>query len=194
MARDYNNYDYLAVSVKSDQLNRILHCYRALGWTEVKTVDDREYYNMKYVRLRRPHKIANKDRLQYLQVRMEGAINSLVEIVNRAHLKSNAAAGGLGLLAAGLIALAVWLVMYFTSAIRVLGWVCLGVGCALIVVAVAVRAGMRRRERKVASGKIMEKLRLTQSLIEEAVSLAPAKEGVADGLDEPAAQPEANNG
>ncbi len=194
MARDYNNYDYLAVSVKSDQLNRILHCYRALGWTEVKTVDDREYYNMKYVRLRRPHKIANKDRLQYLQVRMEGAINSLVEIVNRAHLKSNAAAGGLGLLAAGLIALAVWLVIYFTSAIRVLGWVCLGVGCALIVVAVAVRAGMRRRERKVASGKIMEKLRLTQSLIEEAVSLAPAKEGVADGLDEPAAQPEANNG
>ena len=194
MARDYNNYDYLAVSVKSDQLNRILHCYRALGWTEVKTVDDREYYNMKYVRLRRPHKIANKDRLQYLQVRMEGAINSLVEMVNRAHLKSNAAAGGLGLLAAGLIALAVWLVIYFTSAIRVLGWVCLGVGCALIVVAVAVRAGMRRRERKVASGKIMEKLRLTQSLIEEAVSLAPAKEGVADGLDEPAAQPEANNG
>lgn len=194
MARDYNNYDYLAVSVKSDQLNRILHCYRSLGWTEVKTVDDREYYNMKYVRLRRPHKIANKDRLQYLQVRMEGAINSLVEIVNRAHLKSNAAAGGLGLLAAGLIALAVWLVIYFTSAIRVLGWVCLGVGCALIVVAVAVRAGLRRRERKVASGKIMEKLRLTQSLIEEAVSLAPAKEGVADGLDEPAAQPEANNG
>lgn len=194
MVRDYNNYDYLAVSVKSDQLNRILHCYRALGWTEVKTVDDREYYNMKYVRLRRPHKIANKDRLQYLQVRMEGAINSLVEIVNRAHLKSNAAAGGLGLLAAGLIALAVWLVIYFTSAIRVLGWVCLGVGCALIVVAVAVRAGLRRRERKVASGKIMEKLRLTQSLIEEAVSLAPAKEGVADGLDEPAAQPEANNG
>ena len=194
MARDYNNYDYLAVSVKSDQLNRILHCYRALGWTEVKTVDDREYYNMKYVRLRRPHKIANKDRLQYLQVRMEGAINSLVEIVNRAHLKSNAAAGGLGLLAAGLIALAVWLVIYFTSAIRVLGWVCLGVGCALIVVAVAVRAGLRRRERKVASGKIMEKLRQTQSLIEEAVSLAPAKEGVADGLDEPAAQPEANNG
>ena len=194
MARDYNNYDYLAVSVKSDQLNRILHCYRALGWTEVKTVDDREYYNMKYVRLRRPHKIANKDRLQYLQVRMEGAINSLVEIVNRAHLKSNAAAGGLGLPAAGLIALAVWLVIYFASAIRVLGWVCLGVGCALIVVAVAVRAGLRRRERKVASGKIMEKLRLTQSLIEEAVSLAPAKEGVADGLDEPAAQPEANNG
>ena len=194
MARDYNIYDFLAVSVKSDQLNRILHCYRALGWTEVKTVDDREYYNMKYVRLRRPHKIANKDRLQYLQVRMEGAINSLVEIVNRAHLKSNAAAGGLGLLATGLIALAVWLVIYFTSAIRVLGWVCLGVGCALIVVAVAVRAGLRRRERKVASGKIMEKLRLTQSLIEEAVSLAPAKEGVADGLGEPAAQPEANNG
>ena len=194
MARDYNNYDYLAVSVKSDQLNRILHCYRSLGWTEVKTVDDREYYNMKYVRLRRPHKIANKDRLQYLQVRMEGAINSLVEIVNRAHLKSNAAAGGLGLLAAGLIALAVWLVIYFTSAIRVLGWVCLGAGCAPIAAAVAVRAGLRRRERKVVSGKIMEKLRLTQSLIEEAVSLAPAKEGVADGLDEPAAQPEANNG
>ena len=194
MARDYNNYDYLAVSVKSDQLNRILHCYRALGWTEVKTVDDREYYNMKYVRLRRPHKIANKDRLQYLQVRMEGAINSLVEIVNRAHLKSNAAAGGLGLLAAGLIALAVWLVIYFNSSIPVVGWGWLGGGCALISGAVARRAGPRRRGRKVGAGKKMAILRRTQSPIGEAVALAPAKEGVAAGLDEPAAQPEANNG
>ena len=69
MAKDHNNYDYLAVSVKSDQLSRILHCYRALGWTEIKTEEDRQYYDMNYVRLRRPHRIANKDRLQYLQVR-----------------------------------------------------------------------------------------------------------------------------
>ena len=46
MSKDYINYDYLSVSVKSDQLSRILQCYRALGWTEITTEDDKQYYDM----------------------------------------------------------------------------------------------------------------------------------------------------
>lgn len=182
MAKDHNNYDYLAVSVKSDQLSRILHCYRALGWTEIKTEEDRQYYDMNYVRLRRPHRIANKDRLQYLQVRMENSINSLVAITNRAHIKSNgiAAAGTLATLA--IAALGLWLVIARAGALRIFGWVCVGLSLAVaIAVTVAVYV-MRRREKKAATVAIIEKLRLTQSLIDEAAALAPADTEASEGL------------
>lgn len=182
MAKDHNNYDYLAVSVKSDQLSRILHCYRALGWTEIKTEEDRQYYDMNYVRLRRPHRIANKDRLQYLQVRMENSINSLVAITNRAHIKSNgiAAAGTLATLA--IAALGLWLVIASAGALRIFGWVCVGLSLAVaIAVTVAVYV-MRRREKKAATAAIIEKLRLTQSLIDEAAALAPADTEASEGL------------
>ena len=172
--KDYNNYDHLAVSVKSDQLNRILQCYRALGWTEVETADDRDYYNMKYVRLVRPHKIANKDRLQYLQVRMETAINSLVEINNRAHIKSTAAAVAFSLAALAFAALAVWLIVAFAGAPRVCGYVFLGLAVAAVAMAAVICRRMRSRERAEATEMIIEKLRLTQSLIDEAVTLVPA--------------------
>lgn len=182
MAKDHNNYDYLAVSVKSDQLSRILHCYRALGWTEIQTEEDRQYYDMNYVRLRRPHRIANKDRLQYLQVRMENSINSLVAITNRAHIKSNgiAAAGTLATLA--IAALGLWLVIARAGALRLFGWVCVGLSLAVaIAVTVAVYV-MRRREKKAATAAIIEKLRLTQSLIDEAAALAPADTEASEGL------------
>ncbi len=182
MAKDHNNYDYLAVSVKSDQLSRILHCYRALGWTEIKTEEDRQYYDMNYVRLRRPHRIANKDRLQYLQVRMENSINSLVAITNRAHIKSNgiAAAGTLATLA--IAALGLWLVIARAGALRIFGWVCVGLSLAVAIAATVAVYVMRRREKKAATAAIIEKLRLTQSLIDEAASLSPADTEASEGL------------
>ncbi len=188
MSKDYNNYDYLAVSVSSDQLSRILHCYRSLGWTEIKTEDDRRYYNMKYVRLRRPHKIENKDRLQYLQVRMEEAINSLVRISKRVHAKSNFLIAFFSLCAAALLIVGLWLALApgHSSAWRVFGWVCVGAAGAIVIAAAACCPVLRRRERSASTGKIVEKLRLTQSLIEEAVALAPPCEDNGGGEQEPA--------
>lgn len=199
MAKDYKNYDYLSVSVKSDQLSRILQCYRALGWTEIKTEEDRQYYDMNYVRLRRPHKLPNKDRLQYLQVRMESSINSLVVIAKHAHVKSNVVVffGVFAVLA--FAALGLWLILAFNSAaLNILGWVCVGISGAFAVAAVIVCSIMRRREKKTATGKLIEKLRLVQSLIEEAVTLAPpvteASEGLYDLVEDPLLAGEVSNG
>lgn len=194
MSKDYNSYDYLAVSVKSDQLDRILQCYHALGWTEVKTEDDREYYNMKYVRLRRPHRIENKDRLQYLQVRMERAINSLVSIVNRAHVRSSALFFFSMLFSVCLAGTAVWLVIeYASSWPAVLGWVCLGLAVAAAAAGGVRLIVLRGREKKSATEKIMDKLRLARDLIEEAHSLSPATEDPSDGFDEAVPSAEAAN-
>lgn len=186
MARDYNNYDHLAVSVKSDQLERILQCYRALGWTEVTTVDDRQYYDMKYVRLRRPHFIENKDRLQYLQVRMETAINSLVTITRRAHVKSNLV---LALAAVALVCMAaagIWLALAFNGPLATAGIIIAGCGVLVMIAGLIAYGVLRRREKKAAAARVMDKLRLTQSLISEAVALAPVAADAAEGFDDEA--------
>lgn len=182
--RDHENFDYLTVSVKSDQLNRILQCYRALGWKEIKTVDDREYYNMKYVRMVRPHKIENKDRLQYLQVRMEAAINSLVVISNRAHIRSSFIASLMVIIAAAFAALGAWLAVMYGDILRILGYVCLCICAAVAIAAVIVCHVMRVSERAAAAKNIAEKLSLAQSLIDEALSLAPARDDLGEGLDD----------
>ena len=174
MSKDYNNFDYLSVSVKSDQLSRILQCYRVLGWTEVKTEDDKRYYDMSYVRLRRPHKIPNKDRLQYLQVRMESAINSLVEIVGRAHVKSTAVISVLVIIFLVCTGLAAWQFLSLNQTYsQVYGWICAGVACASALAACIAGACMRRRERRAAADKISARLKLMQSLIAEAKLLVP---------------------
>ncbi len=188
--RDYNNYDYLSVSVKSDQLGRILQGYRALGWTEEKTEDDRQYYDMKYVRLRRPHKIANKDRLQYLQVRMERSINSLVEITKRAHLRSTSLGALLFLAAAASLACGLWLAIAYAGGNAACGgyFLC-GLAGVFAVLCAVICPVLRRREKKQATEKIVEKLRLIQNLMQEAVSLCPAEPAPSDGFEE-----EASNG
>ena len=187
MEKDYNNYDYLSVSVNSEQLNRILQCYRALGWTEIKTEEDRQYYGMNYVRLRRPHKIKNKDRLQFLQVRMESSINSLVAITKRAHIKSNAVASLSVVLVLALAALGLWPVVADIGVWVIVGWTGIALSLAVAIAAVIVCFIMRRREKKMAMGKIIEKLRLIQTLTDEASALAPeteASEGLYDLVEE----------
>ncbi len=174
MSRDYTNYDYLSVSVKSDQLERILTCYRALGWREEKMEDDRQYYNMKYVRLRRPHKIENKDRLQYLQVRMESAINSLSRINSRKHMKSHAFIAVATIIFLGLVALGLWLTLAFDQPVwRIFGWWVSGASAALMACAVILFVFMRKRENTAAADKMSKSLSLIQSLICESEELVP---------------------
>jgi len=75
--RDYNNYDYITVSVKEEKYDPIISCYEKLGWERVKSREDAVYYNLMTVVFRRPHKIMKKDRLQLLQVWMETQINEI---------------------------------------------------------------------------------------------------------------------
>ena len=177
MSRDYTNYDYLSVSVKSDQLDRILQCYRALGWREEKMEDDREYYNMKYVRLRRPHKIENKDRLQYLQVRMESFINSVSRVNSHRHIKSHAFIAISFIIFSGLVALGLWLAFAFNEPVfRICGWWISGLSVALMACAVAFFMFMRKRENATAAKTNERSLENIRALIDECLLIAPSTE------------------
>ncbi len=177
MSRDYTNYDYLSVSVKSDQLDRILQCYHALGWREEKMEDDRQYYNMKYVRLRRPHKIENKDRLQYLQVRMESLINSVSRVNSRRHIKSRGFIALGTMIFLGLAALGLWLTLAFEERVwHLCGWWISGLSAALMVLAVVLFILMQKRENAAAQKKNEQSLQYLRALIEECEAIAPSAE------------------
>lgn len=177
MEKDYTNYDYLSVSVNTAHLERVLSCYKLLGWKEMRREDDRQYADMKYLALYRRHKIANKDRLQYLQVRMETVINRFSYLQRSSHVKSGLTASLFGVLILGLIAAGFCLLFAVGGvAADVGGAVCLtcaGGGALALSVALPV---MRRKERKTTEGKMKEAYALLEKLSSEARTLAPAFE------------------
>lgn len=174
MKRDYKNYDYLSVSVRNDQFERILSCYNALGWRVVRHEGDRQYYNMKFVVFRRPHKIENKDRLQYLQVRMENAINSISVVAFKRHRRSTVVGIMLSILMSCLFALGMWLFFWLKGETGfVAGIISLSASAAVLVGMLITLFVMRKKEDETARSKIEDKVELLMHLIEEAESLAP---------------------
>lgn len=71
------NFDTLTVSVRCEREEEIERAYAALGWTQTERTEDARYSDLAVLRLRRPHKIPHKDRLQLLQVYLEQAYNTL---------------------------------------------------------------------------------------------------------------------
>lgn len=184
MERDIKNYDYLTISIKTAQLNSILECYRALGWQVFKSEDDRQYYDMKYISMRRPHKIENKDRLQLLQVRMETGVNQISAIYAKKHLKSGILFSVLTALGLALLAFGLWLI--FESYAQIAwGIVCCVVAGALIAVADVILCVLRKPEEEAAERRILQILKSLQALLSEADTLsAPASGGVQDSAEE----------
>lgn len=173
MKRDYKNYDYLSVSVRNDQFERILSCYNTLGWRVVKHEGDRQYYNMKFVVFRRPHKIENKDRLQYLQVRMENTINSISVIAFKRHRRSTFVGIMLSILLSGLFALGMWLFFWLKGETGfVTGIISLSASAAVLVCMLITLFVMRKKEDETTRLKIEDKAELLRHLMEEAASLA----------------------
>jgi Na+/H+ antiporter NhaC len=130
---------------------------------------------MKYLLLSRPHKIENKDRLQYLQVKMETSINNISRTSAHRHFKSIAVIALLTVLA--LAALGVGLFFF----IGMQGSVSLSFGiifCALclifLVALIYPLVTMRKRENKRAETQINNSLALVEKYLQEACSLSLA--------------------
>ena len=88
MTGDYNEYDHLRLTVKKDKVNEVVSAYNAFLFEEVERGEDKRYSDVFHLDLKRPHKIPNKDKLQYLQVQYEWAINKRAKAENEKHYKS----------------------------------------------------------------------------------------------------------
>lgn len=102
--KDINRYDYLFVSVKTDSEEEMVARYKKFGWELTKRSDDKHFSDIAVINLRRPHAILNKDRLQYLQVGMETAVNDLSKYKQKKHAFSLALGITLGVFACAMLA------------------------------------------------------------------------------------------
>ncbi|MEG1527542.1 MAG: hypothetical protein RR248_02350 [Clostridia bacterium] len=119
--RDYSRYDYLTIAIKTDKPNEILSCYKDFCWEVIESADDDQFDDIIHVSFRRKHKIANKDRLQLLQVNMETALNKLGKICKNKHSKSAWLGIPLGICDCGLAIGGILLVQYAKSLLGLLG-------------------------------------------------------------------------
>jgi hypothetical protein len=108
---DYNKYDSISLALKENEYERMISYYRAFGWEEYEKNEDKRYFDIVHAKLMRPHKIENKDRLQLLQVKMEYAVNRFAQLRKNKHSRSVIFGLTLGILALGLAALGVMLLL-----------------------------------------------------------------------------------
>lgn len=85
--KDIINFDYLTVIINKEKRADVLENYACFGW-EVINLKDINNENTIEIELKRPHKIKNKDDLQYIQVNMESELNKIGKLEINKHSKS----------------------------------------------------------------------------------------------------------
>lgn len=133
--KEINKYDYLSVSVKTDSEDEMITRYGAFGWELIERADDKRYSDIAVINLRRSHTIPNKDRLQYLQVGMETAVNNISKYKQNKHAFSLALGLSIGLFDCALLSGGIVLIVL--SAL----WSII-VGCLMTVTAIVVFASI----------------------------------------------------
>lgn len=154
----YEN-DLLSVSVKYFPVGDVVAIYNDLGWQKI---DDKNAFVRGYIRMYRPHRIKNKDRLQYLQVCMETAFNEISSLYFSRHRKSTFV-----LALSVFISVAISLVGVFLS-LKNMYFLCLTSFLSLPLFLIAPLKIMRARENERCNRAIEERLKAIEDLASQA--------------------------
>lgn len=105
---DYKNNDKFSLYVKKEKVQEIINYYLNFGWSLYDEIDDDRYEDLKVITLVRPHKINNKDELQFLQVHIEENLNKLGKLERNKNSKITALGLIMGLLSIALISIGIY--------------------------------------------------------------------------------------
>ena len=89
--KDYQNFDYIDIIVKKENRQEIIDAYSTFLWEKTQESEDKRYNDVVNLSFRRNIKVKNKDRLTYLQVSYETALNKRANIKFNKHSKSKIA-------------------------------------------------------------------------------------------------------
>lgn len=134
LKKDYKNYDYINVSVKKSRAQALTDMYAAFSWEETSREEHRLYDDVFNLSFRRPHAMANKDELQFLQVCAESEFNSIDMLENHKHASSASIGGIFGLAGCALFACGIAVVCLFQTIMYLIS------GCLLAASGVALGA------------------------------------------------------
>lgn len=148
---DYNNFDKLEIYAKKNKVDMIIKCYEAFSWTLFEKEENSRYadtYNLTFIR---PHKIENKDFLQYHQIEMENNLNKIGKIEKNRHSKSTIWGLIFGLLLIGFTFLSISLfkVRTILNYIFAIASVCLAI--TLLLLSIFLIPKIYKKEKKIFS-------------------------------------------
>lgn len=129
---DYHKYDILNIYAKKDKADDIIKCYESFKWELIHNDKNEKYSDANALTFVRPHKIKDKDNLQYNQIEMENILNDIGKCENHKHSRSTTWGLSLSLPIAMLIILFIGLYLKNTISITT---TCISV-IALIILAI----------------------------------------------------------
>lgn len=121
---DYNNYDKIDVYAKKFKTETIVSCYESFGWKLVNISDNDKYEDLNDITFVRPHKIPNKDFLQYNQIEMENILNKMGKLEKNKHSVTTIVGLCLGLFAMSMAILAIYFFRLGTISNNIYGIIC----------------------------------------------------------------------
>ena len=89
MKYNFNEFDRITVTTKTEKIEKIVNDYSLFGWKWIEKEYDLVFSNVVHLTFERPHRIENKDRLQYVQVCYEQKMNDLADLERKWNFYSN---------------------------------------------------------------------------------------------------------
>lgn len=144
---DINEYDTIRVFVKEKQADELADVYAAFLWEATEKKEHSRYDDVVDFSFRRPHKIENKDELQFLQVAAEHELDVRDKLDKNKHALSTSLGIFLGLLGGALVFFGLFLL--FRGAEATLPCFLLVLGAAIFIcAAIAVRKIVLRENKR----------------------------------------------
>lgn len=88
MEKNHNEFDYQVIVAKKEKADELIKNYECFGWVAIDSNQHAQFENLVEIEFSRPHKIQNKDNLQFMQVNMEHYINQKGRLERKKHSKS----------------------------------------------------------------------------------------------------------
>lgn len=181
--KDYKNYDYISVSVKEKQAEELEKTYAAFLWERVSREEHKRYSDIENFVFRRPHKIKNKDELQFLQVAAEEELNARDKLERNKHARSTAFGlvfGMLGVLFIVIGALLILLAAELGKVAPTVGGIIAAIaGVAVCACTAVVSIKLFKRENSEYEIKNENSLKVSREILEKAERLNLSAEVVA---------------
>ncbi len=151
---DYHQYDTLNIFAKKEKTATIINCYESFHWELVHNDENEMYSDANALIFIRPHKIKNKDYLQYNQIEMENILNDIGKCETNKHSKSTIWGLCLSLTIVLLIILS--LSLYFDTKLNFL-FTCISIGILLIlgIISTIFIAKVYKKENKIFEAKLI---------------------------------------
>ncbi len=162
--------DLIKVAVRENRAEELEKIYSAFLWEKVNTAERRRG-NIRDLTFSRPHKIKNKDDLQYLQVAAENLFNDLDGLEGNKRAGSVALGLCLGIISVFVILYGIHLSVVINT-VESIAWGCVVCffGAALCVLAVVGAYRYNRAKREICEKIIEEKTGEILSILEEAAT------------------------